>query len=43
MSTSGLRREVAPPARDLLEVEWIAVLLAVQVVGVSGFILDTVL
>jgi hypothetical protein len=44
MSTSDLRREVAPSAtRDLLEVEWIAVLLAVVVVCVSGFVLEAVL
>jgi hypothetical protein len=44
VSTSDLRREVGPPARrDLLDVEWIRFVLAVLVVGVSGFVLEAVL
>ena len=44
MSTSDLRRDVAQPTtRDLLDVEWIRFVLAVLVVGVSGFVLEAVL
>ena len=40
---SGLPGRVVRPTRDLLDVEWVAILLATVIVCAAAFTLDTVI